>query len=442
MRKRWWSLFFIAAFCLSFISGPDVSSGNAEKVYIVPIHNEVEKGLANFLSRAIETAEEGGAEAIIFDINTPGGAVDAADRIGQIFTETDIKTVAFVDNRALSAGAFISLNADEIYMVPGATMGAAAVITSDGNAANEKAQSYWLANMEKAAESSGRDPSFAKAMAETDIDLPSEYDSWEGKLLTLTASQAGKVGYSEGTVENEDALLAELGLQDAEKVMFEETFADKIARFLTNPYIIPILLTIGTIGLIVELFSPGFGLPGVAGISALLLFFFGHLVSGLAGYETLILFIVGIGLILLEFFIPGGIIGIVGFIAIIASLFLASGDVELMAKSIFIALLAAFLVAVILIKFFGKRFTAFDRLVLFDSTSTEKGYISNVNRVELIGKEGVLLTALRPAGTALVDGERVDVVSEGSFINKGTAVKIVKVEGSRVVVRQLDEKNE
>jgi len=112
-----------------------------------------------------------------------------------------------------------------------------------------------------------------------------------------------------------------------------------------------------------------------------------------------------------------------------------------MGKSIFIAMLAAFLVAVILIKFFGKRFTAFDRLVLFDSTSTEKGYISNVNRVELIGKEGILLTALRPAGTALVDGERIDVVSEGSFINKGTAVKIVKVEGSRVVVRQLDEKN-
>ncbi len=441
MRKRWWSLFFIAAFCLSFVSGPDVSSGNGEKVYIVPIHNEVEKGLSNFLSRAIETAEKDGAEAIIFDINTPGGAVDAADEIGQTFAETDIKTVAFVDNRALSAGAFISLNADEIYMVPGATMGAAAVITSDGNAADEKAQSYWLANMEKAAESSGRDPSFAKAMAEKGIDLPSEYDAWEGKLLTLTASQASKIGYSEGTVENEDALLAELGLQDAEKIVFEETFADKAARFLTNPYIIPILLTIGTIGLIVELFSPGFGLPGIAGISALLLFFFGHLVSGLAGYETLILFIVGIGLILLEFFIPGGIIGIVGFIAILASLFLASGDVELMGKSIFIAMLAAFLVAVILIKFFGKRFTAFDRLVLFDSTSTEKGYISNVNRVELIGKEGILLTALRPAGTALVDGERIDVVSEGSFINKGTAVKIVKVEGSRVVVRQLDEKN-
>lgn len=437
MRKRWWALIIIFAFFLMGIAGPPSGSANADKVYIVPLQDEVEKGLSNFLKRAIATAEKDGAKAIVFDINTPGGAVDAADEIGEIFANTELKTVAFVNNRALSAGAFISLNADEIYMVPGATMGAAAVITSDGNAADKKAQSYWLANMQKAAESSGRDPLYAKAMADEDIDLP-EYGAEKGKLLTLTANQAIKVGYSEGTVENQKDLLKTLGYDKAELIHFGESLADKVARFLTNPIVIPILLSIGTIGLVVELYSPGFGLPGFAGITSLLLFFYGHMVSGLAGYETLILFLVGIGLLLLEFFLPGGIVGVIGFIAIIASFFLAAGDVEQMAIAILIALIAGFIAIVVLIKVFGKKMTAFDRIILTDSTNTESGYVSNVNRNELIGKVGVLVTDLRPSGTLLLDGERIDVVSEGNFIMKGTHVKVIKTEGSRIVVRPFE----
>ncbi len=437
MRIRWWTVMFIFAFFLIGITGPPTGNANADKVYIVPLQDEVEKGLSNFLKRAIATAEKDGAEAIIFDINTPGGAVDAADEIGETFANTELKTIAFVNNRALSAGAFISLNADEIYMVPGATMGAAAVITSDGNAADKKAQSYWLANMQKAAESSGRDPIYAKAMADEDIDLP-EYGAEKGELLTLTASQALKVGYSEGTVENQKELLKELGYEKAELIQFGESFADKVARFLTNPIVIPILLSIGTIGLVVELYSPGFGLPGFAGITSLLLFFYGHMVSGLAGYESLILFLVGIGLLLLELFLPGGIVGTIGFIAIIASFFLAAGDVEHMAIALLIALIAGFIASVILIKVFGKRMTAFNRLILSDSTNTESGYVSNVNRNELIGKVGILVTDLRPAGTLLLEGERIDVVSEGSFVVKGTNVKVIKTEGSRIVVRPLD----
>lgn len=437
MRKRWWALIIIFAFFLMGIAGPPSGNANADKVYIVPLQDEVEKGLSNFLKRAIATAEKDGAKAIVFDINTPGGAVDAADEIGEIFANTELKTVAFVNNRALSAGAFISLNADEIYMVPGATMGAAAVITSDGNAADKKAQSYWLANMQKAAESSGRDPLYAKAMADEDIDLP-EYGAEKGKLLTLTANQAIKVGYSEGTVENQKDLLKTLGYDKAELIHFGESLADKVARFLTNPIVIPILLSIGTIGLVVELYSPGFGLPGFAGITSLLLFFYGHMVSGLAGYETLILFLVGIGLLLLEFFLPGGIVGVIGFIAIIASFFLAAGDVEQMAIAILIALIAGFIAIVVLIKVFGKKMTAFDRIILTDSTNTESGYVSNVNRNELIGKIGVLVTDLRPSGTLLLDGERIDVVSEGNFIMKGTHVKVIKTEGSRIVVRPFE----
>lgn len=439
MKIKWPALVFTLLVCLTAIAMPLKSDaeGNAVKVYVVPLHNEVEKGLYNFLERAIKSAEQDGANAIIFDIDTPGGAVDAADKIGKLFSETDMKTIAFVNNRALSAGAFIALNADEIYMVPSGKMGSAAVITQDGNAADKKAQSYWRAAMINAAESSNRDPKYAEAMADEEIDLK-DLGAPKGKLLTLTSSQANQIGYSEGTVNNQKELLKELGLEQAELIHFKESFADKAARFLTNPVVIPILLTIGSLGLVVELYSPGFGLPGIAGISSLLLFFYGHLVSGLAGYESLILFIIGIGLVLLEFFITSGLVGFLGFVAILASFFLASGDVEQMAVSIFIALLATFILAVILVKVFGKKLTLFNRLVLTDSTSTEGGYISNKDRHELLGKEGILLTDLRPAGTAVLDGERLDVVSEGSFVVKGTKVVVVKTEGSRIVVRPLE----
>ena len=137
----------------------------------------------------MNTAEANDADLVIFEVNTPGGAVDAAGEIAKLLSDTPVKTVAFVNNRALSAGAYISLSADEIYMVPSATMGSAAVIDSAGNAADKKAQSYWLAAMATAAEQNGRDPIYAKAMADEDIDLP-EYGAEKGKLLTFTAEQA------------------------------------------------------------------------------------------------------------------------------------------------------------------------------------------------------------------------------------------------------------
>ena len=133
-------------------------SANEKIVYHVPIEETVEKGLSAFLERALTTAEAADADLVVFEVNTPGGAVDAAGEIAKLLSDSPIKTVAYVNNRALSAGAYISLSADEIYMVPSATMGSAAVIDSTGNAAGKKAQSYWLAAMKTAAEQNGRDP--------------------------------------------------------------------------------------------------------------------------------------------------------------------------------------------------------------------------------------------------------------------------------------------
>ena len=397
---------------------PFTADADEKVVYVVPIEETVEKGLLAFLERAVEEAEEAGAEAIIFDVSTPGGAVDAADGIGKLLTGTDLKTVAFVNKKALSAGAYISLNTDEIYMVPGSTMGAAAIIDQQGNTAGKKAESYWFAAMKAAAVESGRDPVYAQAMADESIDLP-DLGAGKGKLLTLTAEQALEVGYSEGTVKNLDGLLQKLGYDNAEIRNVNETFAEKLARFITHPVVIPILMTIGSLGLVLELYSPGFGLPGIAGLSALLLFFYGHMVAGLAGFETLILFALGVGLILLELFIPGGIAGSIGLLAIFASFFMASDNVVHMGFSLLIALTASIVLSILMIRVFGKKMKFFKRIILTDSTSTEKGYVSNKNRLELIGVEGITLTPLRPSGTIIVDDERIDAVSEGGFIAKG-----------------------
>ncbi|AND41558.1 MULTISPECIES: nodulation protein NfeD [Cytobacillus] len=427
---------FSLFFALLLLGSPFQGKADNEKVLIVPIEETVEKGLYAFLNRAVQTAEEENASAIIFEINTPGGAVDAAGQIGRLLTSTNIKTISFVNKQALSAGAYIALNTDEIYMVPGSTMGSAAIIDQQGNTAGKKAESYWFAAMQSAAAQTDRDPVYALAMADESVDLP-DLGAPKGKLLTLTAEQAKEVGYSEGTVDSRAELLKVLGFEGADIQTIDESFAEKVARFITHPVVIPILLSIGSLGLVLELYSPGFGIPGLMGLSALLLFFYGHMVAGLAGYETLILFVIGIGLIIAEFFLPGGIAGIAGIAAVLGSLFLAADNAAHMGMSILIAMGVSILASILMIKVFGKKMKFFKKIILTDSTNTEKGYISNKSRLELLGLEGYALTALRPSGTVVIGDERIDVVSEGGFILKGAKIKVVKAEGSRIVVREV-----
>ncbi len=405
-------------------------------VYVIPVEEEVERGLVAFLDRSIQEAEEAFADQIVFEINSPGGRVDSAGDIATLISSTNIPTAAYIVNEALSAGSYIALQADEIYFQPGATMGASGVITGDGNAADEKAQSAWIAAMTAAADKNGRDPLYAQAMADPSIDLP-EYRAGEGKFLTLRANEAMEVGYAEGIAADRQELFEQMEITNPTITETEPTFSENLARFITSPVVIPILLSVASIGLIVELYSPGFGVAGGMGIAALILFFYGHLVAGLAGYETLILVLIGIVCIVLEIFLPSGILGIVGGGAILGAMLTSGADMGHMAFSIGIALLIAIILAAYLFKKIDTDRGIFRYLVLKDQTSTEKGYISNANRMELIGKEGTALTYLRPSGTAIIDDERLDVVTEGSFIAQGQPIKIVRVEGSRLVVREI-----
>ncbi|WP_077618854.1 NfeD family protein [Bacillus sinesaloumensis] len=416
---------------------PNKSYSTADQVaYFIPLEETVEKGLSAFIDRSISDAEKKGADIIILEINTPGGAVDAATQIGKRMQDSTIPIVAYINNDAISAGAFIALNASEIYMSDDGRMGSAGIIDQAGNTADEKAVSYWLSAMKGAAENNGRNPIYALAMADKEIDLP-ELGAEKGKFLTLTASQALEVGYAEGVVKDRAELLKTIGYEKAAIEQAEVSFAEKIARFITNPIVIPILLSIGSLGLVVELYSPGFGIPGIMGISALLLFFYGHLVAGLAGMESIILFVIGIVLILLEFVLPGGIIGLIGLGAILTSFFLAGSSVWLIGTSLLIALVATIIVSILLVKVFGKKMHAFKKIILFDSTNTESGYVSNHNREDLVGKQGIAFTTLRPSGTVIIDGERLDVVTQGSYIEKDSKVEVIKTEGSRIVVREV-----
>src|SRR5699024_5208330 len=375
--------------------------GADKLVYMIPIEDEVERGLEAFLIRSINEAIEAGANHIIFEIDTPGGRVDSAGQIGKLLQGLDIPSTAYIVNEALSAGSYIALNSDTIYMQPNATMGASGVITSDGNAADKKAQSAWIAAMKSAAESNGRDPKYAIAMADETIDLP-EYGAPKGEFLTLTPGDAVEVGYAEGMVKNEVELLHELDLTGATIVQTKTTFAEEVARFVTSPIVIPILLSIASIGLIVEVYTPGFGIAGSMGIIALILFFYGHIIAGIAGMEAIVLLALGIILIILEFFVAGGILGFFGVASIIVALLMSGYKLSHMTMSLAIALVAAIIVAVILYKWIGTERGIFKKLILRDRTMSDEGYVSYEDRSELVGKKGITVTPLRPAGTALI----------------------------------------
>ncbi|WP_163537790.1 nodulation protein NfeD [Gracilibacillus sp. YIM 98692] len=446
MKKVIWMLLAFGVLFLLPVSHPfspvtDADeNGEGKKVYFIPIENEVERGLEAFIRRTTNEAEEANADHVIFEINTPGGRVDAAKNIGAILQDLEMESTSFITIEALSAGSYIALNTDNIYMTSTAAMGASGVINSDGTAADKKAQSAWITAMKSAASSKGRDELYAEAMADAEIDLP-EYGAPKGEYLTLGPQSAVEVGYATGIVNHRTSLLNNLSLANAEIIENSPTLAEEIARFLTNPVVVPILLSLASIGLVVELYSPGFGIPGSIGLASLVLFFYGHIVAGLAGYEAVILLILGIVLLIVEVFVPGGILGLIGVGAMVGSLFMSTDNVGHMTLSIGIALVAAIVVSVILFKTMGLNKGMLRHIILQDATTTEQGYVSSVSRTDLVGLEGVAITPLRPSGTAVFDQERLDVVSEGGFIKVNQPVQIVKVEGSRIVVRQNNEIN-
>lgn len=414
-------------------------------VYRVPVTGVIELGLAPFIERSLSEAAAAGASVVVLDIDTPGGRVDAAERIADAVSDSEVPVYAYVNRRAFSAGALIALATQGVYMRPGSVIGAVTPVDGAGQKAPEKIVSAMRSEMRALAEARGLDPAVAEAMVDEDVEIPGVVE--RGKLLTLTTEEAVALDYAR-EVDDLPALLETLDLDGGAPVTTTAVnWAERLVRFFSHPVVAPFLLSLGFLGLLIEIKTPTFGMAGVAGLISLSLFFGSHLIIGLAGLEDVLVFAAGLVLLGVEIFvIPGfGIFGILGGIAVLAGLFMSllgglptvpdftrAGMV--LTTSILIVLVSAW---VLIRSLPGSSRLARSGIFLVSRTDRSVGFESAPHRIELVGKEGTAITDLRPSGTGLFGEERIDVVSESEWIQAGTPIRIVSAEGYRHVVRPV-----
>ncbi len=431
-------LWLACLFCGLLILMP-FGSGAADNkaVAVIEIKGTIDPGTTSHVAYAFEEALNMGAEAVVLELDTPGGFINSAESIRRIMDEHDLPVYAFVRPNAISAGAYLALVADEIYMVPGSTIGAAEPRYLGIGEVDEKMLSVWEKEMAGVAERRGRDPLIASAMVRRDIAVEGLVE--EGVLLTLTAGEALEVGYSEGTVNDQASLLTAVGLKEAEWRPVEQRAVDGLVRWTTNPAVGTILLMIGLGGLALEVITAGFGAAGVISLAAFALYFGGNIAAGMAEYWVLILFAFGIGLMLIEAVMPGfGVFGVAGLIATIFSIVLAAVSVQTGMVMLLISLVLAAVFSIIAFRFFARR-GALRHIILSEEETADLGYVAPLDQKALSGRTGVAVSTLRPSGVAEIDGKRIDVVSDGSYIAKGEPIRVDRVEGVRVIVRSLKE---
>jgi membrane-bound serine protease (ClpP class) len=430
------------------VGGAALAQNPRPIVYVAPVDGIIDLGLAPFVERVLDEAAKVGAAAVILDINTFGGRVDAAVIIRDALIRTRVRTVAFVNKRAISAGALISLAANTIVMADGATIGAATPVQmgapgSGAQPVSEKTVSYMRKEFRSTAESRKRPPLLAEAMVDPDVAIAGVIE--KGKLLTLTTSEALKHKLADVRADDLEAVLAYLKLSNADVRRSSANWAEQMVRFFTHPVLSSVLMTIGLLGIIVELRTPGFGVPGILGVTSLAIFFWGHWLVRLAGWEELLLVAIGVVLLLLELFvIPGfGVAGLLGIVALMGGLTLsvigAGATMETIIHAlgrVALSVLGALLGSVLLLRLLPHLPYA-RSLVLETGLGSGVGYASAPERDRRwLGKQGTTRGPLRPAGIAEIEGERVDVIAQGEYIEGDVLIEVVNVEGNRIVVHR------
>ncbi|PIQ10992.1 MAG: peptidase [Ignavibacteriales bacterium CG18_big_fil_WC_8_21_14_2_50_31_20] len=416
------------------------------QVYVAKIEGDIDLGLAPYVKRVVSEAENNKATLIIFKINTFGGRVDAATQIKDAILNSKVETIAFIDKRAISAGSLIALSCNKIIMVPGASIGATTVVDQAGKKQAEKAQSYMRSEMRSTAERTGRRTDIAEGMVDERIEIEGLVDSTQ--LITLTSKESLEYGIADTILTNIIEVLEYSNNQNAEIIQLDINWGEEFIRFINNPIITSILMMIIMVGMFMEIKTPGWGFAGTASLMALALFFGAGYILEIASIMDILLFVAGVVLLLLEIFvIPGfGIFGIAGIILIVAGLFMGLvSDFPLIETDILsiaiIQLASSFVLSAIIIYFLAKtlpKSTMWNKLILNKSIKENSGYTSKKEYHDLVGKVGETLTDLRPAGTATIDGERYDVVSQGDFIVKNTKIIVSKEEGSKIVVKVFE----
>ena len=431
---------------LFLMTGLSFPQSEEQVIFWVPVKDVpdlgmVDWGLASFVKRALREAEDAGAQAVILEIDTSGGWVDAMLFIKDAIISSSCPTVAFINHRAWSAGAFIALACETIVFAPDATMGAAeprSGTPEEIDKPDPKTVSAIRAQIEALAEARGRDPLVFASMVDRNVEIDGLVK--RGELLTLRASQALEYGAGDLIAATREELLSKLGLEGTVREL-SPSWSENLARLVTNPVVVPILLTLALVGILMEILTPGFGVPGIVGLVSFSLFFGGRYLAGLAGWEPLIFFLAGATLLIVELFLPGfGIAGISGMGALALSIYLVLRETSILFWQeavyqlfFYVALMGG--VFLVLLAFLPQS-PVWQRLGL-KKEITGKVYQIEEKSSEpsVVGKTGIAKSMLRPVGIVEIEGKRWDAITEGEFISPGTKVRVEGVRGNTIVVK-------
>ena len=431
-------LLLLASFALQSVAAQGASGQQANEVWLIPIEGEITPATTSFVRTRIQRANDEKPLAVVFYLDTPGGSVEAMqDIVGIILHQTSVPSMSVVQN-AFSAGALIAKSAERLAMLPGSSIGAALPIlaTPTGIAnVDEKFSSALRGEFRSVAEARGRNPRVAEGMVDESVEIPGLSTSTE--LITLTASQAVEHDIADIQAPTLQAALSEFGYGGVTVERMEPSLTERLGGFLAQPLIAAALLVIGIGGLLIEIFSPGFGVPGAIGILALAAFAASAFIATPAGPFDILLLVIGIVLLAVEVLIlPGfGVAGVLGLAAIIFSVvrIFEEGALPVLGYS---ALFGGVLLIVLLWMLPNSRLASAFRLSTRLATPSGPNAISIASDyLNLTGELGTALSDLRPAGVARFGNDRVDVVSEGDFIPAGSTIRVLRTAGNRVTVR-------
>lgn len=439
----------------------NVSAGEPPVIYTIKIHKEISPTTRLYLSKGLQEARKIDAKAVIIDMNTFGGTVTDADSMRSAILYSPIPVYTFINNNAASAGALIAIASKKIFMAKGAAIGAATVVDQTGDAAPDKYQSYMRGIIKSTAESHGkdtivsgtdttfvwkRDPRIAEAMVDQRVYIPNVNDS--GRVITFTSEEAVVHRYCDGIVKDIDEIIEkQLNIPEYKIVSYQPSWYENTKGFLLNPVFQALLIMFIIGGIYFELQSPGIGFPSIVALTAVVLYFTPLWMDGVAQYWEIIVFVIGVILIALEIFVvPGfGVTGISGIILCVGGLTLAligndnfdfepveMPDLSRSLLTVMVGVLLGLSSVLLLASRIGKK-GIFNKIALHQNI--DSSIVSAEEKLLLIGKTGITMTALRPSGKVLIDDELLDAVSgTGTFIEANTPVKVIKQEAAQIYV--------
>ncbi|HZY79422.1 MAG TPA: NfeD family protein [Cyclobacteriaceae bacterium] len=451
MTLRIVCLLIVCWLSAAFLVARDTPAQNGKKkVMVMEIKAEIDPRMNRYVELALAHATEINADYVVVELDTYGGTLTDAKEITQKIMDFKKPVWVFINSDAASAGALISIACDSIYMSPGASIGAATVVSGgDGSAAPDKYQSYMRSIMRSTAEENGRNPTIAEGMVDEKIVIDSVKQA--GKVITLTTTEAIALGYCEGKVTSIAEILEKNKVGEYDIETFRLGFTEKIIAFVLNPFVSGILILVIIAGIYFEMQAPGIGFPLFAAITALVLYLVPYYLNGLAAYWEVIALFIGVGLLAAEIFvIPGfGIAGISGIILTIGSLvlimlrndffnfeYIPLGDITIALFSAVGGIGGGLLLLIVL----GARLTdtaAFKRLALSDTQDSSQGYSVSAHPVTMTGKKGTAHTVLRPSGRVMIDNQIYDAFTRGEYIERGEQVEVISTEGVALKVKKI-----